>query len=77
MITVKEELDFNDLLDKCWSGAVSTLETIFNQCMVDEFMDWLADYYGDETPTLTELNDLLRFEDDFIFRELGIEEEEE
>lgn len=77
MITVKEELDFNDLLDKCWGGAVSTLETIFNQCMDDEFMGWLADYYGDETPTLTELNDLLWFEDDFIFRELGIEEEEE
>ena len=27
-ITVRRELDFNDLMDECWSGAIDTLNTI-------------------------------------------------
>ena len=78
-ITVKAELSFEDLQSQCWSGALDTLKTIAENDMEDAFMSFLA-YdmgYEDNTPTLTEINDLLWFDDDFIFETLGITDEEE
>ena len=74
---IKEYLDFDDLLNRCWSGAVSTLETIYNHGMQDEFMSWLESYFDGMEPSLTEVNDLLWFESDYIFSELGIMEDDE
>ena len=72
-ITVRRELDFNDLMDECWSGAIDTLNTIQENNKEDELMSLLAlDVFGD-TPDLTEVNDLLWFDSDWIFETLGID----
>lgn len=72
-ITVRRELDFHDLMEECWSGAVDTLNTIQENNKEDELMSLLAlDVFGD-TPDLTEVNDLLWFDSEWIFETLGID----
>lgn len=76
---VKRELDFYDLEKECWSGAEDTLKTVREHNMEDELMDFLESYFGEfgETPTMTEVNDLLWFEDEWIFEQIGLEEEDD
>ena len=58
-----------------WSGAVETKETIINEGKADEFDNLIEELYPDGL-TETTLNDLLWFEDEWIFEMLGIETEE-
>lgn len=74
---IKKDLDFYDLQNECWSNAEDTLAKIAEYDMEDEFMDWLESYYGDEIPTMTELNDLLRFEEDFVYESIGLDPDED
>ena len=74
---VKRELDFSDLQRECWSGAVDTLNTIYDNDKEDMFMQMLEENYCDEVPTLTEINDLLWFDSDWIFESLGISDEDD
>lgn len=73
-ITIQKELDFYDLLEECWSGAIRTLETIESNNKEEEFMDLLNEMYLN---TLTEINDFLRFDDTYIYDCLGIDTEDE
>ena len=77
---VKNDLDFNDLENECWE-CDSVLDAISENNKESEFMDLLEEQFGGDIPTMTEVNDFIRFDDDFIFDELGIriddEEEEE
>ena len=78
---VKNDLDFNDLQNECWECDY-TLDAISENNKEEEFMDLLEEQFGGDIPTMTEVNDFIRFNDDFIFDELGIridddEEEEE
>ena len=74
-ITVKRELDFNDLFNECWSGAVDTLRTISENDKEEELMSLLAldCFCGNEIPDLTDVNDLLWFDSEWIFEQLGID----
>ena len=46
--------------------------------MEDELMDFLEMYYADsEIPTDTEVNDLLWFESEWLFEQIGLNEDEE
>lgn len=72
---IKKEYNFYDLLDDCWSGAISTLEKIQEEGKENELIDFLESMFVD-IPTMTDINDLLWFESDFIFENLGIESEE-
>lgn len=77
---IKQDMDFNDLMENCWSGAVDTLKTIEEHGKEDELMAHLEEIfesYFDNVPTMTEVNDYLRFEDEVIFEALGIFETEE
>lgn len=74
---IKDYYGFDDLENRCWSGAEDTLATIREHDMEDEFMDWLESYFGDEIPTLTEVNDLLRFDDDWVFEQIGLDPDDE
>ena len=67
---IKEDYDFNDLMDNCWSGAEETLKVIEENGKEDAFMELLEMTFTE--PTMTEVNDYLRFEDDSIFEDLGI-----
>lgn len=59
-----------------WSGAVDTKETIVNEGKDKDF-DYLIEELYPDGITDTQLNDLLWFEEDWIFEMLGIEIDEE
>lgn len=59
-----------------WSGAEETLDKIKDANLMDELDSLLEDMYPDGI-TETELNDLLRFDDEWILETLGIAESEE
>ena len=59
-----------------WSGAVDTKETIINEGKDKDF-DYLIEELHPDGITGTQLNDLLWFEEDWIFEMLGIEIDEE
>lgn len=74
---IKQDMDFNNLMNNCWSGAVDTLKTIEEHNKEDELMAHLEEQWLDEMPTMTQINDYLWFEDEYIFQCLGISETEE
>ena len=76
-IQVTSELDFNDLMSQCWSGAVDTLNRIYDNNKEARFMDLLNERFACMSPTLTEVNDYLWFQSDEIFEYLGISEDDE
>ena len=61
---------------KAWSGAVDTLNKLIELDKCDELEFILDDLYPDGL-TETQLNDILWFEDEWIYETLGIETEEE
>lgn len=71
---IKVDCDFNDLMDNCWSGAEKTLKVIEENGKEDAFMELLEESFDEST--LTEVNDFLRFEDNYIYSVLGIKEKD-
>lgn len=57
-----------------WSGAVETQERIINEGKADDFDSLIDEMYPDGLSE-TALNDLLWFEEDWLFEQLGIEAE--
>ena len=76
-ITVKQEMNFEDLMNNRWSGAINTLQRVEEEGKEEELIILLEEIFIDEIPTMTEINDILWFEDEMIFESLGIIEEEE
>lgn len=74
---IKNDYGFEDLRDNCWSGAIDTLDRVEEEGKEEELMDLLEEVFEGDIPTLTEVNDYLRFEDDEIFERLEIKEDEE
>ena len=58
-----------------WSGAVDTKEKIIRAGKAEEFDELIEELYPDGIDA-TALNDLLWFEVDWIYENLGITEEE-
>jgi vacuolar-type H+-ATPase subunit F/Vma7 len=72
-ITVSEEIDAYALKDRLWSGAEDTMQRIIDEDKEDAFFTILSDLHCDkDSIDLTEINDLLRFEEDQVFEWLGI-----
>lgn len=59
-----------------WSGAVETQERIINEGKAEDF-DYLIEELYPDGLSETQLNDLLWFEEDWIFEQLGISEDNE
>lgn len=80
---VKNEMSFEDLKRECWSGAINTLQKIEELGLEDDFMILLESVFevgldlDGKIPTMTELNDFLWFEDDYIMECLGVNEDDE
>ena len=74
---IKMNFDFSDLRRECWSGAEDTLQRISDYDKEIEFFQLLDELYYDECPTLTEINDFLRFDDEYIYECLSIPTEEQ
>ena len=66
------ELDLNTF--KAWSSGQSTLDRIIENELVNEFEAMLEDCYPDGISE-TQLNDILRFDSEWIFESLGLETE--
>ena len=79
-INIRKEMDFSDFERECWSGAEDTLARIAEEGKEEEFINWLeSNYYDssdkiDDAPTLTEINDLLRFDSEWVLEQLDIDE---
>jgi len=58
-----------------WSGAVETKEAIINADKASDFDYLIEELYPDGIEE-TQLNDLLWFDEDFIFESLGIKTED-
>ena len=74
-ITIKQEMDFEDLMDNCWSGAIDTLQRIEENGKEEELMMLLEEITSN--PSMTDINDILWFNNKMIYEFLGIAEEEE
>jgi hypothetical protein len=59
-----------------WSGAVETQERIINEGKANDFDNLIEELYPDGL-TNTTLNDLLWFDEDWLFEQLGIDNEDE
>jgi len=58
-----------------WSGAKDTKETILKTNKGEEFDNLIEEIYP-EGLSITQLNDILWFESDWIYEQLGISKEE-
>ena len=58
-----------------WSGAEETIQVIIENDKIEEFEQLIEELFPEGIDE-THLNDLLIFEDSWIFEVLGIEEEE-
>ena len=73
---ISREMSFEDLEKNSWCGAIDTIRTVREAGKEDELMDFLEDIFIDDgVPTETQINDLLWFESEWIFEELGIDTE--
>lgn len=61
---------------KAWSGAVDTQQRIIEENKEEEFDQLIEELYPDGIDE-TQLNDILWFEEDWIFENLGISLEDE
>ena len=71
---VTTDLDLRSF--KAWSGAIETQERIVNEGKEDDFDSLIEELYPDGIDE-TQLNDILWFEEDWLFEQLGIDNDEE
>ena len=69
---IKKEMNFTDLFNNSWSGAIDTLKAIELADKEDELMEYLEEIFEGDVPDETEVNDFLWFESDDIYEYLGI-----
>ena len=71
MLEIIKEIRDYELKDELWSGAVDTYNVIADNDKLCDLMNLLEELYP-EPVNITEINDFLWFEDEFIFEQLGI-----
>ena len=72
-ITISEEVNAYELKDRLWSGAEDTMQKIIDAGKEETFFAIIQDMYcGKDSIDLTELNDILRFEEDTVMEWLGL-----
>ena len=76
MIKVTDYMDWFNIYHTAWSGARDTVERIEDEGKGNEFMSLIEELYP-EGIDRTSLNDILWFDDEWVFESLGIKEEEE
>ena len=74
MITVNEEMGFNEILNTAWGQAVDVLKEIQKAGMEDELMTYLEDIFN-EGVDRTELNDLLSYDWEWVYSQIGMSSE--
>jgi len=72
MLSIIKEISAFELRGELWSGALDTLETITQNDKLQDLMSLLEEIYP-EPVSITTVNDLLWFDDDFILEQLNME----
>lgn len=72
-MTITSDFNLEDF--EAWSGAVDTKDTILEHGKEKQFEQLLDELYPDGL-TETEINDILWFETDWVYENLGIEVED-
>lgn len=73
---VFDEMDWYDIYRTAYSGAKDTVERIEDEGKGNEFVSLIEELYP-EGIDRTALNDILWFEEDWIFEMLGIKDDED
>ena len=71
MLSIVKDISAYELRDELWSGALNTLRAITEKDKLQDLMGLLKEMYP-EPVSITTINDLLWFDDDFIFKQLGM-----
>ena len=74
MITVKQEMGFNEILNTAWGQAIDVLKEIQKAGMENELMTYLEDIFN-EGVDRTELNDLLAYDWEWVYSQIGMPSE--
>lgn len=69
---IKQDMDFRDLENNCWGQAVDILKEISDADKEDALMIYLEDTFDGDIPTLTEVNDVLAYDWENIYRDIGV-----
>ena len=72
---VKKDIDI--LQNEWWSGGQETVDRCVSAGKGQELVSLIEEHFSGDMPTEEVVNDLLRFDDDWIFSCLGISDEEE
>ena len=76
MLKVINEYDFDTLYNNSWGQAVSILNEIDEADKSEDLMDLLEDIYPDGVDSI-ELNDLISYDWEWLYKNIGIEEGED
>ena len=74
---IKREMNFTDLFNNSWSGAIDTLKAVELADKEEELMEYLEVVFEGDVPDETEVNDFLWLESDEIYEYLGMSDNEE
>ena len=69
---IKQDMDFRDLENNCWGQARKILEEISDADMEDALMSYLEDTFYGDIPTLTEVNDVLAYDWEQVYKDIGM-----
>lgn len=73
-VITETDMDFMGLLENCWSGAIDTLEYIREHDKEEELLQLIEEL---DLHDMTTINDFLWFDDEYIYKCLGITEEDD
>lgn len=72
---IKKDIDI--LYNEWWSGGQETVDRCISAGKGAELVALIEEHFSGDMPTEEDVNDLLRFDDDWIFSTLGISDEDE
>lgn len=73
---VKQDMDFDDLMENCWGQASQVLDEIYEKDKENDFMFLLEEEFS-SIPDLTEINDFIAYEWEYIYSQIGMDDEDE
>lgn len=73
---VLQEMDFYEIKETSWDGAVETAQKIYDAGKETEFEQLIEECYPEGIDRI-HLNDILRFDADWVFKQLRITEDDE
>ena len=73
---VKKDINILDV-SNWWSGGEDTVRRCIDAGKGNELVSLIEEHFTGDIPSEEDVNDLLRFDDDWIFETLGIDDEED